>query len=144
MNKLQKADQLRRAIQLFAATLDDETAVEVATLYPAYKVGRAYTAGEIIRKGENATGDPQLYKIIQTHTPQADWDPAGAPALYIPLGLSKTGYPVWSRPSGVHDAYNEGDIVDFDGALYRSTMDGNIWSPSEYPSGWEAFEEVKG
>lgn len=142
MNKLQKADQLRRAVQLFAATLDDKTAIEVATLYPAYKVGQAYAAGEIIRKGQNATGDPQLYKVVQAHTAQADWDPANTSALYTPLGLTDAGYPVWSKPSGAHDAYNKDDVVDFEGALYRSTIDGNIWSPAENPTGWEPSKEA--
>lgn len=139
---LQRAEQLRRAIQMFAATLPEDSAIEVATLYPAYKVGRAYAAGEIIRKGTNTAGDPQLYKVVQAHTSQADWDPANTPTLYTPLGLSEIGYPVWSRPSGTHDAYNKGDIVDFNGALCRSAIDGNIWSPDEYPGGWETFEEA--
>ena len=140
--KLQAAEQLRRAMQMFAASLDDEKALEVATLYPAYKVGITYSAGEIIRKGVNTTGDPQLYKIAQAHTSQADWPPESTPALYTPLGLTESGYPVWSRPSGAHDAYNKGDIVDFNGTLKRSTIDGNTWSPDEYPGGWETFEEV--
>lgn len=33
--------------------------------------------------------------------------------------------------------YNKGDCCTEDGVVYRSTMDGNIWSPSEYPQGWE-------
>ena len=36
--------------------------------------------------------------------------------------------------------YNKGDCCSEDGAVYRSTMDGNVWAPSEYKQAWEAVE----
>lgn len=36
--------------------------------------------------------------------------------------------------------YNKGDCCTEDGAVYRSTMDGNVWAPSAYPQAWEAVE----
>ena len=47
-------------------------------------------------------------------------------------------YPEWVQPTGAHDAYNTGDRVTYNGKVYESTMDGNVWSPSAYPQGWEA------
>ncbi len=140
MNKLQAAEQLRRAIQMFATSLTDEQALEIATVYPKYEVGKAYTVGEYITYGENAVGDVQLYKIVQAHTSQADWLPSENPTLYEPIGLNDAGYPVWSKPTGSHDAYNKGDVVDYNGKLYKSLIDGNVYSPDEYPSGWELVE----
>ena len=46
-------------------------------------------------------------------------------------------WPAWVQPTGAHDAYNIGDKVTFEGRHYISTMDGNVWSPSAYPDGWE-------
>ena len=43
----------------------------------------------------------------------------------------------WVQPTGSHDAYQTGDVVSFEGRVYRSTIDGNVWSPSAYPRGWE-------
>ena len=43
----------------------------------------------------------------------------------------------WVQPTGAHDAYQTGDVVSFEGRVYRSTIDGNVWSPSAYPRGWE-------
>ena len=34
--------------------------------------------------------------------------------------------------------YNTGDCCTEGGAAWRSTIDGNVWSPSAYPQGWEA------
>ena len=136
MNGLQVAEQFRKAVQMFAASLSDEKALEVATIYDSWKVGKAYSLGEFLTYGENSTGDPQLYKVVQEHTSLENWTPDTAPSLYEPIGLNSEGYPVWARPSGAHDAYNTGDIVDYNGTLYESTMDGNTYSPEEYPAGW--------
>lgn len=140
MNKLQRAEQLRRALQMFADSLTEEQALEIATVYPKWESGKAYKVGEYFTYGENNVGDPQLYKVAQAHTSQEDWIPNGTPALYTAIGLNKNGYTVWSKPSGAHDAYNIGDIVDYNGTLYKSLIDGNIYSPDENPSGWEVQE----
>ena len=47
-DRLQAAEQFRRALQMFAASLPEEKAMEVATVYPAYEVGKAYAVGEYI------------------------------------------------------------------------------------------------
>lgn len=141
MNKLQMAEQLRRALQIFAASLDDEKALEVATLYEQWTPGKAYAAGELIAYGKNSAGDPQLYRVAQGHTSQADWTPDNSAALFSSIGLDGSGYPIWSQPSGAHDAYGSGDIVSYNGALYRSLIDGNIWTPDAYPEGWESYKE---
>ena len=46
-------------------------------------------------------------------------------------------YPNWNRPTGAHDSYNIGDKVTYNGKHYESTMNGNTWSPDEYPAGWK-------
>lgn len=138
-NREQAAEQLRRTLQIFAQTLPDEKALEVATVYPAYKVGVAYEADELITYGENGTGDPQLYRVVQAHTSQEDWKPDATASLYTPIGLNADGYPIWSKPTGAHDAYNIGDIVEYNETLYRSLIDGNVYSPDEYPAGWEVY-----
>jgi len=140
MDKMQAAEQLRKAIQLFAATLPEEQAMEVACVYSPWAVGKAYVTGEYLTYGVNSVGDPQLYKVVQSHTSQADWRPDVTASLYTPIGLDDSGYPVWSQPTGIHDAYNTGDIVNYNGVLYESLMDGNTYSPDAYPAGWKQVE----
>ena len=67
MNKLQMAEQFRKAVQYFAASLDDEKALEVATMYDPWVVGKTYAVGEFLTYGTNGVGDPQLYKVVQAH-----------------------------------------------------------------------------
>lgn len=140
MNRLQIAEQFRRALQMFAASLTDEQALEVATIYDPWVAGKTYAVGEYVTYGENNVGDPQLYKVVQAHTSQVDWTPDVSTSLYDAIGLDDAGYPVWSQPTGSHDAYNAGDIVDYNGTLYQSLIDGNTYSPEAYPQGWKEYE----
>lgn len=139
MNRLQAAEQLRKALQIFAASLTDEQAMEVVAVYDPWKVGNAYKGGEFFTYGVNGVGDPQLYKVVKDHISQADWPPDKEPSLYTPIGLDESGYPVWAQPTGEHDAYNKGDIVNYNGTLYQSLIDGNTYSPDTYPAGWAKY-----
>lgn len=139
MNKLQVMEQFGKALQMFVQSLNDEEAMEVATVFPKYEVGKAYKENELFTFGVNEVGDPQLYRVVQVHTSQEDWMPNITPALYTPIGLTEEGYPVWSKPTGAHDAYNMGDVVDYNGTLYESLINGNSYSPDEYPAGWQVY-----
>lgn len=48
-------------------------------------------------------------------------------------------YPEWIQPTGAHDAYDLDDRVTYDGRVWRSTTDENVWEPGVY--GWEAEDE---
>lgn len=50
-----------------------------------------------------------------------------------------TTYPDYVKPSGSHDAYQTGDIVNYNGTLYKSKIDDNVWTPDEYPNAWEIY-----
>ena len=129
MDRLQAAEQLRKALQMFASTLDTSKALEIPAVYPQWRVQWAYNVGDIVAYGVNAVGDPQLYKVVQAHMSQQEWTPDSTASLYDAIGLDDKGYPIWSQPSGVHDAYNIGDIVNYNGQLYESLLNGNVWSP---------------
>lgn len=145
MNMTQTALEMRTALQYFVASLDAETQLdlmlEIPSVYPAYVVGKAYKTKDVFSYGINAVGDPQLYQVLQDHTSAAEWTPDTAVSLYKAIGVTETGYPVWVQPLGATDAYNTGDIVSYNGALYISTIDGNVWAPDAYPAGWKEYTE---
>lgn len=51
-------------------------------------------------------------------------------------------YPDFEQPTGDHDAYSTGDRVLFEGHVYESLIDNNVWSPRDYPQGWKIVEET--
>ena len=145
-NQYKSMAELRRALQLFAATLYDkeETAVEIASLYPVWAADKQYKVNDIVQYGTNSVGDPQLYLVLQAHKSQSDWLPDATASLYKKMGISESGYPIWTQPLGAVDAYNIGDIVSYNGKLYKSIINANVWAPDVYPAGWEEYTESTG
>ena len=58
--------------------LTDGEALKVKGMYPEWEelIGQPLTAGTKLQY------NGKLYKVIQAHTAQADWEPSGLPALY--------------------------------------------------------------
>ena len=141
MTILEQALAIREAMDIAGATLTDEQALVCVRLYRKWEIGKTYVVGEFLTYGINNVGDPQLYKVVQAHTSQADWTPDITASLYDAIGLDNNGYPVWAQPTGAHDAYNMGDIVNYNGTLFKSLINGNTYSPDAYPAGWEVYTE---
>lgn len=136
--------ELRKAMQYFLETMDADTdaerMMEIPSVFPKYQIGKVYKTKDVFSYGENGVGDAQLYQVLQDHTSAAEWTPDATPSLYKAIGVTEEGYPEWVQPLGASDAYNTGDIVSYNGTLYKSTIDGNVWSPDSYPQGWEVVE----
>ena len=135
MNRIQAAAQMRRALQMFAASLGEEDALIIASVYPEWDGNsKAYKTGEWVKYGEDAMGDARLYQVLQDHTSQPQWTPDAATSLYKRVGVSADGTPKWVQPVGATDAYNKGDVVEHNGAKWVSDIDANVWEPGVY--GW--------
>lgn len=135
MNRMQAAEQMRKALQMFAASLGEEDALIIASVYPEWDGNsKAYKTGEWVKYGEDAMGDARLYQVLQDHTSQPQWTPDTATSLYKRVGVSADGTPKWVQPVGATDAYNKGDVVEHNGAKWVSDIDANVWEPGVY--GW--------
>lgn len=135
------AKQMNRFFQIMAQqmVLDEETSMEIADLYEAWEENKAYSVGKIVKYGVNADGETQLYSVIQAHTSQKDWKPDVTPSLYKKIGFTESGVPMWTQPLGATDAYAKGDKVSYDGKLWESEVDANVWQPGVY--GWVEVTE---
>lgn len=124
--------KIREMIEKASASLEDTDALDAVELFPLWAVGVAYSVGERVQY------DGKLYKVVQSHTSQADWTPPLVPALFAEV--AKPGeIPVWKQPTGAQDAYNKGDKVHYptaDDHVYESLIDSNVWAPDAYPAGW--------
>ena len=140
MSRLERAREFRNRINAnLQATrklirideLSEEELVKLIDLYEDFdKKSYEYKKGDVFKF------DNQLYEVIQTHISQDDWVPSELPALYK-LRTPDNIIPDWVQPAGAHDAYNKGDRVIFEGIVRESTMNGNVWSPTEYPDAWK-------
>ena len=124
-----KVKQLRQLIEQLAVTLDDVTALTGVELFPAWVAGKAYAVND--RAQYNGT----LYKCVQAHTSQADWNPVDAPSLWAEVLSGQDGTEIgeWVQPDSTNP-YMRGDKVNYKGKLYESEVDNNVWAPGVY--GW--------
>ncbi|MCQ9367943.1 hypothetical protein NQ036_06755 [Brevibacterium sp. 91QC2O2] len=72
--------------------------------------------------------------LWESTTPANVWEPGVSGWREVTADGSP---PEWVAPTGAHDAYQTGDRVTYRGQVYRSLIDGNTWSPTDYPAGWE-------
>ena len=126
---LNGAQKVRNAMNAAGAQLDDAVALDAMAIYPAWEIGAEYAVNDRRRYGVN------LYKCVQAHTSQADWAPDATPALWVKVSVEE--WPEFVQPTGAHDAYNTGDKVTYNGKRYVSLIDANVYSPGDYPAGWE-------
>ncbi len=119
------------AVKQARTITNDEEALEVQILYPDWEkqIGRALTVGQYMRyKGI-------LYKVLIDHTAQADWKPDEAHSLFAKVLIDPAGEILdWEQPDSTNP-YMKGDKVKFDGKVYVSIVDNNVWQPGVY--GWE-------
>lgn len=120
----EETDKLKTALSILSTKRLKER-------YPAFEVGKKYTAGTLLMFGGS------LFTVLQTHTSQADWTPTTAPSLFAQVLSSQITGDIqeWVQPDSTNP-YMKGDKVIFGGVTYESVIDNNVWSPGDYPAGW--------
>ena len=145
----QLIEQTNKAMEIFNINfndllpdLTDEQALEMPLLFPKWQANMQYEVGyRVLYLGT-------LYKVIQAHTSQYGWEPDITPSLFAKNLIVKdddgeqVDIPEWEQP-GSTNPYMKGDKVKFEGKIYQSLIDNNVWSPAAYPQGWEEVNEVK-
>lgn len=116
-------------------TLSDDVALLIPEVYPAWSVDSVE-----YKKDDRVTYNGILYKVLTDHTSQASWTPTDAPSLFVKVLTSDNEILDWEQPSA-DNAYMKGDKVRYNGKVYESLIDNNVWKPDEYPAGWKEVTE---
>ena len=109
-----------------------------------YQIGDVCTEGGKLYRStmENNVWEPSAYpqgwKTIDISggvisQPEEPEEPAPEP--------EEPKYPDFIQPTGAHDAYHIGDRVIYNGKLYECILDGNAYSPDDYPQGWKEITD---
>lgn len=129
--KRKRLNELIAGIKAIRAVVTDEQAVSAPGFFREWKANEDYVSGERVQK------DGTLYTVLQDHTSQDGWLPNNAPSLYAEVlpGQGGTEIGEWVQPDSTNP-YMTGDRVIYNGQVYESRIDNNIWSPEAYPAGW--------
>lgn len=135
--KREEAKAIIDALVSLRGLATDEMALEVPALYPKWREGKDYKAGERVLH------DGVLYKVLQDHASQAGWKPNETPSLFATVLTSDDGTPLeWVQPDSTN-GYMTGDKVLHNGSTWESLIDNNVWEPTEANATLWAVVEVE-
>ena len=130
-----EAEAIVAALVKLRESATDEQALSVPALYPAWRSGVDYVAGQRVMHGG------VLYKVLQGHTSQDDWTPDAAVSLFAKVLIpDETVIPEWVQPDSTNP-YMAGDRVIHNGKTWVSDIDNNVWEPGVY--GWTELDTTK-
>lgn len=133
-NKIELLYKVGRVVA--SQVTDDIVAQELQDFYDDWKNDISVSKGQYIKH------DGILFKVLTEHKTQVGWEPDKAPSLFAKVLTDPTGETIldWVQPDSTN-AYMTGDKVRFEGLIYESLIDNNVWSPVSYPAGWQQIEE---
>ena len=130
---LEAAEVLAALVQAtqVADALPDEVVARMAPYFAEWDEGADYSAGDRVSSGE------AVWRCLQAHHAQLSWEPGAAPSLWARVLAGQDGSEPgpWEQPDSANP-YMRGDRVTFEGKVWESTVDNNVWSPAAYPAGW--------
>ena len=135
MTLVEYAKLLRPLIEKAVQSLTDNDALSGVALFPHWAVGVDYSVGEKVQY------NGVLYSVLLAHTSQENWTPTEAHSLFAKVLITDPSViPEWEQPDSTNP-YVKGDKVRYKGVVYVSVIDNNVWSPEDYPAGWQIVDE---
>lgn len=133
MTRKDAQDFIKSLVSLRTSATDPQ-AVDAPAVYPTWKEDAVYEVDErILYEGT-------LYKVLTSHTSQADWAPNVAPSLFAKVLIpDENVIPAWEQPDSTNP-YMKGDMVTHNGKTWVSIIDNNVWEPS-VANTWEIVGE---
>ena len=130
--KRQDAKKFINSLVKLRTVATDKQAVEAPAVYPEWKAEIEYAVDDRVLFND------VLYKVITAHTSQETWTPVDAASLFAKVLIpdEETIYE-WEQPDSTN-AYMTGDKVSYNGKIYVSIVDNNVWAPDAY--GWEEVQ----
>lgn len=124
----EQARQLRKLLENQTATMTDEQILNYPDFVEKWRPNKKY------KKDKRLEYNGVIYKVITTHTSQANWTPGTASSLYTKVLIPDSNViPEWEQPESTNP-YAKGDKVTHNGKTWESEVDNNVWEPGVY--GW--------
>ena len=134
MDILERARALRKNIITSSASLEDKIASETPELF-----GRLNENGDLVKAGTRVNWKGLLKRAAVDLWDTKENNPDNAPTLWEDIAY-KEGYRIIPETITAGTAFNKDELGWWKDTLYKSTLDNNVWTPEQYPSGWEEVE----
>lgn len=127
----QEAQTIRGFIETAAEGLDDATASQMALLFPGLKGD-----GSLVKSGTRINWNGVVKRAAVDLWDTEPNNPDNAPTLWEDLAYID-GIRIIPDVITVGTAFSKGEQGWWNGALYESQADNNVWTPDAYPAYWE-------
>lgn len=127
----QEAQTIRGFIETAAEGLDDATASQMALLFPGLKGD-----GSLVKSGTRINWNGVVKRAAVDLWDTEPNNPDNAPTLWEDLAYID-GIRIIPEVITVGTAFSKGERGWWNGALYESQADNNVWTPDAYPAYWE-------
>ena len=131
MTLTEKARKMRAAMETAAVSLDDATASTAPELFPRLKGD-----GSLVKAGTRICWGGTLKRAAVDLWDNAENTPDAAPTLWEDV-LYRDGIRIIPETITAGLAFSKGEQGWWGDVLYVSTIDANVWTPEQYPAGWE-------
>lgn len=132
--KRSEALYLRSVVEQSVTSLNDKTASTAAILFPRLKAD-----GSLIQVGTRINWNGTIKKATVDLWDTKENNPYNAPGLWADIEY-KDGYRIIPDTLTVTTAFAKDECGWWNGILYRSLHEGNVYTPAVYPAGWEVVE----
>ena len=129
--KRSEAIRLREIIEVASASLEDKVASECAMLFPALKFD-----GSLIKVGTRINWKGVVKRAAVDLWATEENSPDNAPTIWEDLEY-RDGYRIIPEVITVGKSFAKDECGWWRDTLYKSTIEANVYTPDEYPSGWE-------
>ena len=133
MNRAE-ALRLRAIIETAAASLDDKTASTAPTLFPRLKQN-----GSLVEAGTRINNNGSIKQAAVDLWDTADNSPDNAPTLWEDI-FYQDGCRIIPEVITAGTAFALGELGWWNDKLYKSLLSANVYTPEQYPNGWELQE----
>lgn len=135
MNYIEIARKLRAIIVAASSSLDDKTASTAAPLFPKLKQN-----GELVKAGTRINWNGVIKKAAVDLWDTVENNPDNAPTLWETIEY-RDGYRNIPATITVTTMFAKDECGWWNGVLYKSLIASNVYTPEQYPAGWEAVTE---
>ena len=134
MSILQEARTIRTIIETAAASLDDKTASTAPMLFP-----RLRQDGSLIKAGTRINHNGSIKRAAVDLWDTEANNPDNAPTLWEDI-LYRDGYRIIPDVITAGTAFALDELGWWGDKLYKSLLSANVYTPEQYPRGWELQE----
>ena len=131
MTLVEKARKLRAAMETAAVSLDDATASTAPEMFPRLKGD-----GSLVKAGTRICWGGTLKRAAVDLWDNEENTPDAAPTLWEDVDY-RDGYRVIPSVITAGTAFAMDELGWWGGNLYKSKLAANVYTPEQYPAGWE-------